>query len=284
MRYSIPGYKRSHPRPSGRNNTIFLFLHFNQPDHPSQQSLTFKMATTTPFSLKVEGNAEIPLPAERAVINVLVKSEGHDKEAVSDEALNAAKHVEKLLREISPSDSTPEAKAASPLAQWSKTSLTATIFSPRNDEGQLQPRQFRSSITFDIRFKEFKSLGAFGAKVSSVAHVEVKDIEWVLTEETQATYRSQLRKMAASDAMRTAKDFCDALGCGNPRPVELEADGYRSAGRKYHMASQEIGGGGAGTGASILLDSTPLELTPQEVVMKLAVDVTFHADSKSGSA
>ncbi|PPJ54316.1 hypothetical protein CBER1_06139 [Cercospora berteroae] len=232
------------------------------------------MATTKSFSLKVEGNAEIPLAAERAIINVLVKSEGHNKASVSDEALTAAKHIEKLLREISPSASSAEAKAASPIAHWSKTSLSATSFRSRNDEGELQPRQYRSSITFDIRFKEFKSLGAFGTRISSVPHVELKDIEWILTEETQASYRSQLRRMAAEDATRTAKDYCDALGCGEPRPVELEADGYRSSGRRYHMASQELGGEEDDEDDRSMV----LEFTPQEVKMNMDVYVTFHAE------
>ncbi|KAF7197360.1 hypothetical protein HII31_01170 [Pseudocercospora fuligena] len=225
------------------------------------------MASITPFSLKVEGNAEIPLPADRAIINVLVKSEGLNKSAVSDEALTAAKHIEKILREMSPA----EAKAASPLAHWSKTSLSATSYRPRNDEGELQPRQYKSSITFDIRFKEFKALGAFGTRISSVPNVEVRDIEWVLTEETQALHRSRLRKMAARDAMEIAKDYCDALGCGSPRPVNLEVDGYRSRGNRYHMASQELGGGEDDS-------SVVLEFTPQEVKMDMGVEVTFHAE------
>ncbi|KXT10574.1 hypothetical protein AC579_9174 [Pseudocercospora musae] len=225
------------------------------------------MASITSFSLKVEGNAEIPLPADRAIINVLVKSEGSNKAAVSDESLTAAKHIEKILREMSLSE-------ACPLAHWSKTSLSATSYRPRNDEGELQHRQYKSSITFDIRFKEFKALGAFGTRISSVSNVEVKDIEWVLTEETQALHRSRLRKIAARDAMEIAKDYCDALGCGSPRPVNLEVDGYRSRGNRYHMASQELGGGGDEEDSSVVI-----EFTPQEVKMGLVVEVTFHAEA-----
>ncbi|KXT02348.1 hypothetical protein AC578_250 [Pseudocercospora eumusae] len=225
-------------------------------------------STTTPFSLKVEGNAEIPLPADRAIIKVLVESEGSNKAAVSDEALTAAKHLEKILREMSLSE-------ACPLAHWSKTSLSATSHRPRNDEGQLQPRQYNSSVSFDIRFKEFKALGAFAGRISSVSNVEINHIEWVLTAETQALHRSRLRKMAAGDAMQIARDYCDALGCGSPRPVNLEVDSYGSRGNKYYMASQElpgVGGGGDDEGSVVI------EFTPQEVKMDLIVEVTFHAE------
>ena len=109
-----------------------------------------------PFSLKVTGNAVIPHPAERAVINVAVESSGQNKATVSDEVLTTAKHLETLLRQMAPSDRTPEAKQASPLAHWSKTGLTATSHIPwvnspfgiGNTAPEQQPRQYDASITF----------------------------------------------------------------------------------------------------------------------------------------
>lgn len=240
------------------------------------------MASPIPFTLKVEGRAEIGLPAERAIINVTVSSSGLNKAAVSDEVITAARHVEALLREFSPTGDSAEAKAASPLAHWSKTSLSATSYmpSPHVDDEEVKPRvrHYRSSIKFDIRFKEFKALGSFGARISSVAHVELQDIEWILTEETKLSYRPQMRQLAAKDAMARAQEYCDVLGCTNLRPVELDETGsmYSSSNRRYAMAAQEVGGyyreEDDDEGKPIL------EFTPQEVKMSMDIGINFHAE------
>ena len=76
-----------------------------------------------PFIINVTGRAEIPHPAERALIHVSVASSGINKAAVSDEVLTTARHIEGLLRQLSPQEDTPEAKQAAALAHWSKTSV-----------------------------------------------------------------------------------------------------------------------------------------------------------------
>ena len=196
-----------------------------------------------PFVINVDGHAEIPHPAERAVINVLVASAGTNKASVSDEVLTTARHLETLLRELSPNEETPEAKAASPLAHWSKTSLSATSHVPYNHQKEIyEARQFNASISFDIRFKEFKALGSFGSRLSALSHVEVPNINWILTEATEKSYRSQLRKEAARDSLQKAREYCEVMNCTNVRPVELE-EGYSSSGshRSGALASQQLG-------------------------------------------
>lgn len=185
------------------------------------------MAAISPFEMTVSGKAEIPHPAERALINVTVSSEGTNKPSVSDEVITTAKHIETLLRELSPANDSPEAKAAAPLAHWDKTSLSSTSYVPTqyNSEKNIHeslPRRYRASVTFDIRFKEFKALGSFGTKISSMSHVEVGNIDWILTDITEKAYRSRLRREAAQDALEKVQDYCEVLGCQNIRATELQ--------------------------------------------------------------
>lgn len=248
-----------------------------------------------PFVINVDGRAEIPHPAERAVINVLVASAGTNKASVSDEVLTSARHLETLLRELSPQDKTPEAKEASPLAHWSKTSLSATSHVPYNAQKEIyEARQFNASISFDIRFKEFKALGGFGARLSALPHVEVPNIDWILTEATEKSYRSQLRKEAARDALQKARDYCEVMNCTNVRPVELE-EGYNSPAtfssaprRVRAVQAQEMPGrsrmmaqhapGFAPDVGEDERDESPLEFRPEEVRMSMNVTVKFHAE------
>ena len=190
------------------------------------------MSETKAFELTVTGKAEIPHSAERAVINVSVSSQGLNKAAVSDEVITTAKHIESLLRQLSPTDSSAEAKAAAPLAHWNKTSLSFTSYVPTDNDGRELARNYKASVGFDIRFKEFKALGGFGARISSLPHVEVRKIEWILTTETEKSFHSQLRRDATVDAMEKARDYCDVLGCTNVKPVKLaEGLSFTSSGR-----------------------------------------------------
>ena len=244
-----------------------------------------------PFMVRVSGGAEIPHPAQRALIDVVVSSSGSVKAAVSDEVLTTARHVEALLGELSPTDDSPEAKQAAPLAHWSKTSLSATSYIPDYDPPATPPpRQYDASINFDIRFKEFKALGAFGAKLSALSHVEVQKIRWILTNATEKSFRSRLRKEAARDALTKAQDYCEVLGCAGLRPIELEEFSYYSGSissnrGNYARASQEpmqvakrAAKAPAGQDERDERDESPLEFRPEEVKMTLGIQVKFHAE------
>lgn len=245
-----------------------------------------------PFTINVDGSAEIPHPAERALIDVVVSSSGTNKASVSDNVLTTAKHVEDLLRELSPKDDTAKGKQDSPLAHWSKTSLSATSHVPYHEPGNAPPpRQYDASIHFDIRFKEFKALGGFGARLSSLSHVEVRNIKWILTDETEKSYRSRMRKEAARDALQKAADYCEVLNCTNVRPVDLEEVRYScgpsSHGRSTVRYAQELGDSRPramavqspyAPGGDDQRDESPLEFKPEEVKMSMEIAVKFHAE------
>lgn len=251
------------------------------------------------FVIKASGRAEIPFPAERAVINVLVSSTGTNKAAVSDEVLTTAKHLETLLKDLSPKDDSAASKAAAALAHWSKTNLTSTSYVPRTVDATQPPwpREYTATIKFDIRFKEFKSMGAFGSRLTALEHVEVQSISWILTDATEKSHRSEMRKLAAQDALQKAQDYCEVLGCTNIRPVELNegahnftpgrslfgssnivptsyqtmqsAPGYQPQAMGMMMPQQAAGMQRRVEGE--------LEFRPQEVRMTTEVSVRFHA-------
>lgn len=261
-----------------------------------------------PFVMTVSGQATVPHPAERALINVVVSSSGLNKQMVSDEVMTTAKHVETMLRALSPQDESEEAKVAAPLAHWSKTSMSSTSYVPHNsDESKEAPRRYNASINFDIRFRNFKELGAFGTKLSALPHTEVQNIDWILTDTTQKRFHSELRKKAARDACQKAQDYAEALGCTNVRPIEL-SEGHLSSvagiGRARAMQGQSAvrhafafgqASGGFGQPSGLFAQSAPaqpslppggndprdeseLEFKPEEIKMTLTINTTFHAE------
>lgn len=248
------------------------------------------MSKDSQFSLSVNGRAELPLLAERAIINVSVSSEGLDKAKVSTDIISAAKQIESMLREMSAKDETPAAKAAAALAHWSKTSLSATSYVPPaqprrhselfREEAKEPPRRYRGIIQFDVRFKDFNALGSFSTRISSIEHVEVKDINWTLTEVTEAKYRSQLRKDAAKDALAKAQDYCEVLGCVKLRPEKMQDHTFTNHGQAAHgMQMHSMARMGRVRFSEVQDEAKEeLEFTPQEIKMTMDVSVSFRAE------
>lgn len=249
--------------------------HRTMSNHPTKSS--------TPFTINVSGKSEILHPAELAFINVSVTTSGPDKASVSKAVLASTQQLESLLQAI---ENSPNASEESPLAHWSKTSLSATSHIPyahshaySSDVANKPPpaRQYTSTITFDIRFRDFRVLGSFGSNISALPHVEVQAITWHLTPETEASYRSRLRKDAARDALVKARDYAGVLGYGSVRPVELSEGGAGAMFGEVGMARAAAFGGG---GVEEVRDESPLEFKPEEVKMGMEVTVKFEASGR----
>lgn len=203
---------------------------------------------STPFQLIVIGKAEISHPAELAIINVSVSSSGINEASVSDKVITTAKHIESLLGPLSPQDDTAKAKKAAPIAHWSKTSLSSTSHGLYHHQDSDQPpiRQYNVAISFNIHFWDFQALSSFGTKLSSISHVEVQNISWILTDATLKSFETELREKAAQDALEKACDYCYVLAYkANVQPVELQEGDARST------MSAGFGGGGRWAGNGI---------------------------------
>lgn len=203
---------------------------------------------STPFQLIVTGKAEVAHLAELAIINVSVSSSGINEASVSDKVITTAKHIESLLGPLSPQDDTAKAKTAAPIAHWSKTSLSSTSHGLYHHQDPDQPpiRQYNVAISFNIHFWDFQALSSFGTKLSSISHVEVQNISWILTDATLKSFKTELLIQAAQDALQKAWDYRDVLACNaNVRPVELQEGDARST------MSAGFGGGGRGAGNGI---------------------------------
>ena len=158
-------------------------------------------------------------------------------------------------------------------------------------------REYNATVKFDIRFKDFEALGPFAKKVSSLPHVEVPRIDWILTPATRRTFQSRLRTEAAANALQKAKDYCEVLcdredgGEVRIRPLELtegNAGGMGMAPRMHMQQAQQMQmqmqqqqqmapamGGSKGTDEK---DESELEFRPQEVRMSMDVTVKFAVE------
>ena len=181
-----------------------------------------KEAKKTELTLHISGNAEKEHPAERCLLAIMVRTKGPKKAVLAEEANAAAMTLERLLRQLSAQDKSPESFAAAAIAHWARTS-----FSTRDDishdfrSSSMKTMQYETSITFDVRFKDFSTLGYFNKTISALPLVEVRGVAWDWTPATTKSINSTLRKEAAQDALSKATEFCQALGCSRLRPTSL---------------------------------------------------------------
>ncbi len=77
------------------------------------------MAANRDFTIDVKGDAEIQLPAERAVLSIQANAQGQYKKETTDATLASCRKVEVFLREMTAMKEGQE----SAVDHWSRTSL-----------------------------------------------------------------------------------------------------------------------------------------------------------------
>ena len=249
------------------------------------------------LKIVVDGEATIPRRAERAVLSVEVSSTGKTKPQVTEEVITTAKHLRTMLEDLSRTDQqTDGANAQAAVAHWSMNSLNTTSNFVSNNKhfeasGEDGYWTYTARTTFDIRFRDFDALGPFATKLAALQHVKIHSVEWTLTQATRRQYDSELRKQAAADALQRAKDYAEALGVPNVKPIEIsEGQIYNESG---FSAYPRGGVGGAqlfgqpralqmqtaNVGSEVEQDfsSSDLAFQPEEVRMHGSVSCKFEA-------
>ncbi|GAB7340363.1 hypothetical protein MBLNU457_6808t1 [Dothideomycetes sp. NU457] len=259
-----------------------------------------------PYVITVTGTAVIPKKAERAVLNILVASSGEVKSRVTSEVTTTARQ----LRDSFEKYSTTESGSAEPaIAHWNMTSLSTTSRLPRDQYHQEMPhatRIYDVNISFNVRVRDFSSLGTIAQQVANMPHTRLANIEWVLTADTREAHNSELRNKATTNALQQAKEYSEPLGITKLRPIRCEPRGPIAAltGSDHGMMQQQAQYFGRGAGMAMTNMVAPpdpasfgggaseprsleeqgqeyndLTFLPEEVRMTASVEVTFIGES-----
>jgi len=102
---------------------------------------------------------------------------------------------------------------------------------------QEQVRRFRATGDVDIEFRDLDEVGRWLAKVGELSGVEVRGVDWSLTDATAQDIGSQVRAEAVRNAVARAMDYSTALGLD-----ELDLEGIYEPG----LYPGECCGGGGG--------------------------------------
>lgn len=170
-------------------------------------------------------------------------------------------------------DAAPEAS----ITHWSMQTLSTGSHVPRDKEGTKLAREYTTSTTFSVRFRDFAELGSFASMVSTMENVSVQTISWELTDATKASLGTLSRNEAIKDAMHQANDYSKALGRGEATAYEViggtggvnQAQYYGGHGHGGYRGGGGGGGGGAG--------DEELNFEPENVSFSCSVTVKCQA-------
>ncbi|MCJ1329689.1 hypothetical protein MMC10_006369 [Thelotrema lepadinum] len=178
------------------------------------------MSSKGQVDIKVDGEASLLLPPERAILNITIRVTSTVKSDATAGTIESTRKVEAYLRQLAGKSSTTATKLPD-IDYWSRTSLTESQISPYSRTGEQKPAEHTAKVDFRIQLQTFRKLGSLIHDLVAIPHVASNGVTWELTPATQAAQRSKLRIMAAENAVTKAKDYANALGYGNVYPVEL---------------------------------------------------------------
>jgi len=158
--------------------------------------------------IAVHGVARREVLPERATARLSVVTSGDDPAAVLAEAQRVhAAVVEQatgLVADGVATDWTARQVQSYSYQDW----VPLTDGSGRQE----QVRRFRATGDVDIEFRDLEEVGRWLAKVGEINGVEVRGVDWTLTEATTQKIGAEVRAEAVRNAVARAMDYATALG------------------------------------------------------------------------
>jgi uncharacterized protein YggE len=216
------------------------------------------------LEITVRGSAELRYPAERAIVSLVAAIEGPDKQQAFAEAVAIQDPLTQQLSDLADRGA---------VTSWSSEQVRVFSHRPWLGDGQRGDLTHVARLDVSAEFTDFERLSGFIDYWAGRDGVEVGSIRWDVTPRHRRSYESEARKAAVDDAVSKAQAYADAVRRGRVRAVQL-ADPGMLDGQAEHppelmrMATSVDGAGPEGG----------LELTPDEIVIYVAVDARFTAE------
>lgn len=216
------------------------------------------------LDITVRGSAEQHHRAERAIVSLVLAIDGSDKQQVFADAIEIQEPLIAQLKELA------ELHA---VKTWSSDQVRVFSHRPWSGDGGRSEVVHVAKVHVRAEFVDFERLSGFLDRWSAVEGVEVEDLAWDVTAENRRLREAEIRKSAVDDAVVKAQGYADAVRRGKVVAVHIADRGmltdagdgpppalYAAAKLGRHEA--------AGPG---------LDLTPDQIVIRIEVDARFHA-------
>ncbi|OAX82099.1 hypothetical protein ACJ72_03546 [Emergomyces africanus] len=224
------------------------------------------------LEINVSGECQLTRAAERAFISVRVSADSTDQEEAAHNATRAVNVLHAQFRELSPKTETGDIAPDAPITIYNIGSITTSSRIPTDrDDKPTGPRQYSAFASLSAVFRDFSKLAQLASQLFTMPFVEVRSIDWRLTDATTAELTKEARKKALLDAIEKATLFSQVVK-RDVSVVEInDQDEYSSTSQPLHMPRYFMARAAEHPGP----DETALELEPQEIVVTASIKAKF---------
>ncbi|KAL3475529.1 hypothetical protein BJX99DRAFT_259303 [Aspergillus californicus] len=226
------------------------------------------------ISIKTTGHASLSRPAERAILKINVQDSGTDNTTVSNNVLSCTRRIKEMIEPLNAKLASGEVAPDAAITHFSMGSLRKYTYNKYNNDGDITGKTYHVSTAFDVRFRDFEILASVGTELSAMPFVDLGGIEWQLTDATKGSFVSQVRSLAAKDALKRAEDYANTFNKFKVDVVEiLDEDGagggFVASRRLLSMTVRQEGD-----------DRNQLSFQPEDVEMSSTVTVKFITEAE----
>ncbi|MGB9013198.1 MAG: SIMPL domain-containing protein [Aeromicrobium sp.] len=215
------------------------------------------------LDITVRGSAEERYPAERALISMAVAIEGTDKTEVFQDAVAVQEPLASQLQELH------DRRA---VMVWSCDQVRVFSHRPYSPDGTRQEVHHVARIEVRAEFGDFERMSGFLDYWSGRVGVEIAHVTWDVSAKNRRGYEAEVRKAAVDDAVQKAQVFANAV-----RKGKVVAQQFADPG----MLGEALGASGAprfAMAADATGSGAELNITPDDIVIRVEVDARFTAD------
>lgn len=168
-----------------------------------------------PLKITLSGNSDITRQPERCVLHVIIKDEQPNWEQVTKKVIETSNEIERFSKEISPKTFSDNAVTVTdtPLEAFSSSNLHTRSYGPVANQTDPTLQQLHSAtIKLDLNLQGFTKLNEIVDKLVSYPTVDIKFLDWCLTEATQKALEIEARKEAMRNAVQKVNDYAEVVG------------------------------------------------------------------------
>lgn len=228
-----------------------------------------------PTEITVRGTFSSFQPPERATVHATIAFEGPSMQPVYDRVARDLETVKATVTPLKTGDH-------GPVTWWSAEQLRTWSNRPWNKDGIQLPLVHHASVGMEVKFRDFTSLSRWvGNHIANTEGFRVSHIQWALTSKRRKELQRQARIRAVEDAVVKAREYAEALGLSDIRPVAIADAGMLGEG--LHPQSGDTAGfvrAAATMGAA----APEVELVPQDIEVSAAVDARFIGEGGGDTA
>lgn len=217
------------------------------------------------LDITVRGSAEQHHPAERAIVSMAASIEGADKQAVFADAVAIQEPLTGQLKELVDLHA---------VHTWSSDQVRVFSHRPWDGDGQRGPMVHVARVQVVAEFTDFERLSGFLDYWSGVDGLEIGGIGWDVTAKNRRAYESEVRKSAVDDAVAKAQSYANAVRRGKVVAVQIADPGMLSGPADSPPGPFQKSADFAMASAG----GPSLDVTPDEIVIRVEVDARFRAD------